>query len=215
MADTNPNIELGEQHQSRESKHCHGCNQTKPRSEFHKTAGRYCRECAKLRAQQYRQAHLEELRAYGRTMRERNGERYRTNARQRYRQRGGRSDEQRAYQREWSKAHRDRQAEYNLRRVFGIGLSDYEQMLSGQGGGCAVCGAKPDGRRLHVDHDHATGKIRGLLCHVCNTRLEWVEAHVEAIMSYLTDNMVDPMGMIDAYGGHKPEYRAWRAASVS
>jgi len=30
-----------------------------------------------------------------------------------------------------------------------------------------------------------------------------------------TDNMVDPMGMIDAYGGHKPEYRAWRAASVS
>lgn len=45
-------------------------------------------------------------------------------------------------------------------------------MLAAQNGGCAICSTTtPDGnaRRFHVDHDHETGKIRGLLCHSCNT----------------------------------------------
>lgn len=43
-------------------------------------------------------------------------------------------------------------------------------MLASQGGGCAIC-QKPDGEgkdRLHLDHDHETGKARGLLCGPCN-----------------------------------------------
>lgn len=48
-------------------------------------------------------------------------------------------------------------------------------MLTAQGGGCAICGAKPKTRRLHVDHDHASGAVRGLLCHRCNRALPtWV-----------------------------------------
>jgi hypothetical protein len=56
-----------------------------------------------------------------------------------------------------------------LRRTFGITLEDFEAMLLAQGGGCAICGrAAPEGTSLHVDHDHETGVVRGLLCFTCN-----------------------------------------------
>ena len=59
-----------------------------------------------------------------------------------------------------------------LKRVFGITLEDFEAMLSAQGGGCAICGrAAPEGTSLHVDHDHETGVVRGLLCFTCNGAL--------------------------------------------
>jgi hypothetical protein len=55
--------------------------------------------------------------------------------------------------------------EHRLRRRYGIGIEDFERMYSEQGGMCAICWApKPE----HVDHDHLTGKVRGLLCFNCN-----------------------------------------------
>ena len=50
-------------------------------------------------------------------------------------------------------------------RMYGIDVPDYERLLEEQGGGCAICGKKPEERRaLDIDHDHRTGKVRGLLC---------------------------------------------------
>jgi hypothetical protein len=50
-------------------------------------------------------------------------------------------------------------------RMYGIDVKDYERMLQEQGGGCYICGKRPEGKRaLDIDHDHATGKVRGLLC---------------------------------------------------
>jgi hypothetical protein len=49
-------------------------------------------------------------------------------------------------------------------RSYGITVEDYEQMLESQGGGCYICGASPSVRALDIDHDHRTGKVRGLLC---------------------------------------------------
>ena len=43
-------------------------------------------------------------------------------------------------------------------------MEDYDRMLEEQDGGCHICGKKPEGRALDIDHDHATGKVRGLLC---------------------------------------------------
>jgi hypothetical protein len=69
----------------------------------------------------------------------------------------------------WSSGPRKAQ---DLRKRYGIDFAEYEAMLKAQGGRCAVCGAEEpkSGRmlRLNVDHCHATGTVRGLLCTNCN-----------------------------------------------
>lgn len=60
----------------------------------------------------------------------------------------------------------------NLKKLFGITIADYERMLVEQNGVCAICCRKcKTGKRLAVDHDHATGEVRGLLCTNCNQGL--------------------------------------------
>ncbi|GAA3167552.1 hypothetical protein GCM10010531_20390 [Blastococcus jejuensis] len=54
---------------------------------------------------------------------------------------------------------------YHLKRRYGITADDADQMLKHQGGLCAICRAAP---AVHVDHDHATGAVRALLCFNCN-----------------------------------------------
>ena len=68
----------------------------------------------------------------------------------------------------------DRARESHLQRSYGIGVADYERMQREQGNRCAGCGwsPRPDQRRLHVDHNHKTGKVRGLLCWKCNSALK-------------------------------------------
>jgi hypothetical protein len=55
-----------------------------------------------------------------------------------------------------------------LRRTYGIDLSDYEDMFIKQDGRCCICRTRGEGK-LVVDHNHETGKVRGLLCGGCNT----------------------------------------------
>ena len=70
------------------------------------------------------------------------------------------------------------------RRAAELGVTDeqYEALLAAQHGVCAICGNPPKTRRLHVDHNHRTGKVRGLLCFRCNRALptyatsEWLES---------------------------------------
>lgn len=75
----------------------------------------------------------------------------------------------------------------NMRSRYGISPADAEAMLAGQGGVCAICKTEPT--RPVVDHNHATGKARGILCHPCNVAL----AHVEdvefraAALAYLSE----------------------------
>jgi hypothetical protein len=60
----------------------------------------------------------------------------------------------------------------HLKRKYGLTLEQYDAMLAAQGGVCAICHQpRPEERTLHVDHDHATGAIRGLLCFTCNNAL--------------------------------------------
>jgi hypothetical protein len=57
-----------------------------------------------------------------------------------------------------------------LKSTYGITLEQYDAMVKEQGGVCAICGERPE-EHLCVDHSHATGKIRGLLCRRCNSGL--------------------------------------------
>lgn len=64
---------------------------------------------------------------------------------------------------------------YKLRKKYGISLNDYGRMVDARNGVCDICKKPPIGRgkynRLHVDHNHDTGVVRGLLCGKCNTGL--------------------------------------------
>ena len=53
-----------------------------------------------------------------------------------------------------------------LKKRYGITTQDYNNMLARQRGKCGICARY---RKLVVDHNHRTGKLRGLLCSNCNT----------------------------------------------
>jgi len=84
----------------------------------------------------------------------------------------------------------------NLRRRFGITTADYDTMLARQGGRCLICGKPPVTRRLNVDHEHRTGRIRGLLCFQCNRQLLPALEHyrhlVERGLLYLDGYLTEP-----------------------
>jgi hypothetical protein len=56
-----------------------------------------------------------------------------------------------------------------LKRLYGITLEEYAEIFSKQNGVCAICLEECKTRKsLSVDHNHLTGKVRGLLCNRCN-----------------------------------------------
>ncbi len=79
----------------------------------------------------------------------------------------------RASRKKYGALHRRELSEQRLRTRHGITLEDYAYMYRDQKGCCAICNT-PEGelkKCLRVDHDHKTGKVRGLLCDRCNVGL--------------------------------------------
>lgn len=61
---------------------------------------------------------------------------------------------------------------YQCLRKYGITLEEKEFMVDSQGGSCAICGCDFSGEvKPNIDHCHATGKVRGILCRKCNSVL--------------------------------------------
>lgn len=56
----------------------------------------------------------------------------------------------------------------HISKNYGIDTKIYFEMLKKQDYGCAICGIKPTGRRMHIDHSHSTKSVRGILCSKCN-----------------------------------------------
>lgn len=85
------------------------------------------------------------------------------------------------------------------RSQYGVSWEQYHLILEEQGGGCALCGCGPDVqlRRMHLDHDHSTGKVRGVLCTGCNTFLGRVEKAGKAYMERLRLYVEGRWGVVD------------------
>lgn len=114
-------------------------------------------------------------------------------------------EQRRAYSRKYNRAHyaermrvlrawrlanpEKMKAQYrrsNLKRKTGISVEKYNELLKLQGGKCAIDGCivfDSPRSHLHVDHDHTTGIIRGLLCSNCNTGLGLFEESPQKLMA--------------------------------
>lgn len=88
-----------------------------------------------------------------------------------------------------------------IERTYGITGEEYQQMLTSQNGRCAICSRTPQetgrrrngSQRLSVDHDHASGRVRGLLCASCNTMLGMARDEADVLRSaaeYLSQAVV-------------------------
>lgn len=73
-----------------------------------------------------------------------------------------------------------------LKRKFGITLDEYQTIFEQQNGLCQICKQTSPSKLLAVDHDHTTGKVRGLLCMNCNV-----------VLGHLKDNKSTLRAMIE------------------
>ncbi len=143
-------------------KTCTKCGLEKPLTDFYRAPGTRdglrgdCKACfaarAKARYPDVRQQNI----ARAQKWREDNPERFREN------QRRMRSTPE----------GKERQRAGHLKRKYGITIEQYDELLAAQGGRCAICRREPrPDISLHLDHDHESGKLRGILCFRCNNAL--------------------------------------------
>jgi hypothetical protein len=88
---------------------------------------------------------------------------------------------QQEYRESGRKAVSDRKS--HLKRKYGLTLEEFDALLATHGGGCAICG-KPDPD--NVDHDHVTGRVRGILCWNCNVGVGQFEDEIERLIAATT-----------------------------
>lgn len=75
-------------------------------------------------------------------------------------------------------------------KKYNLSKKQYDELSLAQNGVCAICSLarfRGNERALHIDHCHQTGKIRGLLCYVCNTTLGKFERFKSEILNYLEE----------------------------
>lgn len=165
--------------------------------------GRGRRYCADCRADADARRRLDARRRSD-EWREQNSKRYHDQQRQYY---VATAERQRQRARDWYYANPDRvkaqrakaKAERHPRvHRYGISRAEYKDLLAAQAGACAICGRTENGSARHnldVDHDHQTGRIRGLLCNRCNRLLSNAQDDptiLRCALSYLTRQAVTP-----------------------
>ncbi len=157
---------------------CVLCHRTKPIPEFyvHSSRGRSkrCLECVRDWWKQYYQKNKKKWKQYYQKNKKKWKQRYED---------AKKNDPEAVRAKNHSTYTRCRS--HLLEKRYGITVEQYEQMDREQGGLCKICRRPPGKKRLHVDHDHKTGDVRGLLCSNCNRvlglmedREDWLRAAV-------------------------------------
>lgn len=132
-------------------KRCSRCGETKPLSEFGRNsrtrdnAFAYCRPCGAAKTREWRAAHPEH-----------------------WAQWSAEHHDEILARRRARRADKDYRLRESLRDLHGLSVEEFNVQLAAQSVRCAICHERPKEGRLHVDHDHGTGRFRGLLCGSCN-----------------------------------------------
>jgi hypothetical protein len=92
-----------------------------------------------------------------------------------------RRDANNARARKWHHSHKTKAKDTALRRKFSIGIDEYNKLAAEQNNLCAICKNPNTLRMLVVDHNHATDKIRGLLCDHCNKGLGFFKDNTDLL----------------------------------
>ncbi len=155
------------------TKTCTKCKQEKDVNEFYhadrcKDGVRgACKECRKVQTANYRKTHPDKIKEGKKKWYAKNGLQYCTEKRQ-------------AYKNDPTKANAQ-----SRKSKYGITEEEFQKLLTLQGGVCACCGRPEISiqynklRSLSVDHDHRTGRVRGLLCSKCNTALGLLDENID------------------------------------
>jgi hypothetical protein len=77
-----------------------------------------------------------------------------------------------AYDAVYNAANKEQKKARNIKSRYGLTPDEYTALVEN---GCKICGSF---ERLHVDHNHTTGEVRGCLCHICNTSLGSYEKYI-------------------------------------
>jgi len=172
------------------TKKCCDCKEDRPLTEFHKSKSRSdghttrCKSCTKTYRRNHHIKNLEHDKAIAKVWRDNTKERKRKHYEEN-------REEILRKAKEYQQNNPDKIKNADLMRDFGISLEEYNKMLVDQNYGCAICGksntavdkrsGKP--KSLAVDHDHKTGKIRGLLCEAHNRALGMFHDNIEELMA--------------------------------
>ena len=164
---------------------CSKCNE--PLDGSHKS---WCKACFAAYAKERRQADPERANAYQQAWRKANPDYDAEWLRNRY---AKDPEFWNQYHKEWREAHPDLTQRYkrtsNLRRLYGLSIEQFEAMREEQANLCLICSCEmehtmnPGMNNIHIDHDHATGEVRGLLCGNCNNGLGCFKDNPEFLVS--------------------------------
>ncbi len=92
------------------------------------------------------------------------------------------------YMGNWRTNNPDKIRFIDMKRNYGLTEERYKQMIIDQSGLCKICKKGPTGKRpLAIDHNHETGKVRGLLCYRCNQAIAILDnkGHLDEALEYL------------------------------
>lgn len=78
--------------------------------------------------------------------------------------------------------------QYNFKYWYGISLDYYNELLKQQNYSCLICGRKhnENNKKLHIDHNHKTNHVRGLLCFKCNIALGHFNDDIKLLKSAIS-----------------------------
>lgn len=168
---------------------CTKCKKEKPKTEFNRHSScneglhTQCKSCCYERSNDWAKRNPDKVRGYCKSWEMRNRQRRSTLAAI------------------WRKNNKDKHRESVrwafIKREYGLTRDSFSSLLLSQGGGCAICGTSNPGGvgSFHVDHNHITGVVRGLLCSNCNVAIGFLSDSASIAMRamlYLESNYPAP-----------------------